>query len=175
MKAQDTEKMTSLQRQIYGNNLIQDLALKNLSIVLPILEQFKGKKVALNDGSSSSKLSKSIKFLNVEFNDIDCRSFRTRLSFSSNGINLWQDVNIKQKSYDTGGYCCQYHKLELNIGTIDDNGVLTELNTLPQIISDYSLNKIDSSKEVSKTLGKISELKEELRKLESKVYKYRNF
>ncbi len=172
MKAQDTEKMTGLERQIYGNNLIQDLALKNLEIVLLTLEQFKGKKIALSDGSSSSKLKKALKFLEVQYNDIDCRGFRTFLKFSSNGINLFQDVNIKVKSYESGGYGCQYHKLELNIGNIDENGNLTELYSLLQVISDYNLNKIDSVNEVKSILSKIDKVDTELKALKRKASKY---
>ena len=45
MKVTDTTELTSLERAIFGTNLINRLTIQNLKKVLPQLEAYRGKKI----------------------------------------------------------------------------------------------------------------------------------
>ena len=173
MNTIDTTTLTSLERAIYGTNLINRLTIQNLKKVLPQLEAYKGKKICLANGSKA-------KIFNIEllsYTDNNGQHLRTYIHFEFYGsvekVSLFQDVTIKDKNFDGGGYGVTYFKKEINIGSMD-NGVLTDVETLQQIVQSYQLVKEFSAKEVKETKEKIQQLKDEVSSLESLIYPFKN-
>ena len=173
MKVTDTTKLTGLERAIFGTNLINRLTIQNLKKVLPQLEAYKGKKICLASGSKA-------KIFNIEllsYTDNNGQHLRTYIHFEFYGsvekVSLFQDVTIKDKNYNGGGYGVSYYKNEINIGSMT-NGVLTDIETLQQIEQSYQLGKEFFAKEVKETKEKIQQLKDDVSKLESSVYRFKN-
>ena len=173
MKAINTTELTSLERAIFGTNLINRLTIQNLRKVLPQLEAYKGKKICLANGSKA-------KIFNIEllsYTDNNGQHLRTYIYFEFYGsvekVSLFQDVTIKNKNYDGGGYGVSYYKNEINIGSMS-NGVLTDIETLQQIEQSYQLGKEFSAKEVKETKDRIKQLKDEVSNLESLIYPFKN-
>ena len=173
MKAIDTTELTNLERAILGTNLINRLTIQNLKKVLPQLEAYKGKKICLASGSKA-------KIFNIDllsYTDNNGQHLRTYIHFEFYGsvekVSLFQDVTIKDKNYIGGGYGVSYYKNEINIGSMT-NGVLTDIETLQQIVQSYQLGKEFSAKEVKETKEKIQQLKDDVSKLESSVYRFKN-
>ena len=173
MKAINTTELTSLERAIFGTNLINRLTIQNLRKVLPQLEAYKGKKICLANGSKA-------KIFNIEllsYTDNNGQHLRTYIHFKFYGsvekVSLFQDVTIKDKNYDGGGYSVTYFKNDIHIGSMS-NGVLTDIETLQQIEQSYQLGKEFSAKEVKETKEKIQQLKDEVSNLESLIYPFKN-
>ena len=173
MKAIDTTELTSLERAIFGTNLINRLTIQNLRKVLPQLEAYKGKKICLANGSKA-------KIFNIEllsYTDNNGQTLRTYIHFEFYGsvekVSLKQDVTIKDKNYVGGGYGVTYYSKDINIGSMT-NGVLTEVSTLYDIENNYQLGKEFSAKEVKETKEKIQQLKDEVSSLESLIYPFKN-
>ena len=173
MKAIDTTELTSLERAIYGTNLINKLTIQNLRKVLPQLETYKGKKICLANGSKA-------KIFNIDllsYTDNNGQHLRTYIKFETfcnvEKIILFQDVTIKDKNYNGGGYGVTYFKKEINIGSMD-NGVLTEVETLQQIEHSYGLGVEFCAKKVRETKDRIKQLKDEVSSLESSIYPFKN-
>ena len=173
MNTIDTTTLTSLDRAIYGTNLINKLTIENLKKVLPQLEAYKGKKICLANGSKA-------KIFNIEllsYTDNNGQYLRTYIHFEFYGsverVSLFQDVTIKDKNYNGGSYGVSYYKNEINIGSMT-NGVLTDIETLQQIVQSYQLGKEFSAKEVKETKEKIQQLKDEVSNLESLIYPFKN-
>ena len=173
MKVTDTTELTSLERAIFGTNLINRLTIQNLKKVLPQLEAYKGKKICLADGSKA-------KIFNIDllsYTDNNGQHLRTYIHFEFYGsvekVTLFQDVTIKDKNYNGGGYGVSYYKNEINIGSMT-NGVLTDIETLQQIVQSYQLGKEFSAKEVKETKDRIKQLKDEVSSLESLIYPFKN-
>ena len=173
MKAINTTELTSLERAIFGTNLINRLTIQNLRKVLPQLEAYKGKKICLANGSKA-------KIFNIEllsYTDNNGQHLRTYIHFEFYGsvekVSLFQDVTIKDKNYNGGGYGVTYFKKEINIGSMS-NGVLTDIETLQQIEQSYQLGKEFSAKEVKETKDRIKQLKDEVSNLESLIYPFKN-
>ena len=173
MKAIDTTTLTSLERAIFGTNLINRLTIQNLKKVLPQLEAYKGKKICLASGSKA-------KIFNIDllsYTDNNGQHLRTYIHFEFYGsvekVSLFQDVTIKDKNYNGGGYGVSYYKNEINIGSMT-NGVLTDIETLQQIEQSYQLGKEFSAKEVKETKDRIKQLKDEISSLESSIYPFKN-
>ena len=173
MKVVNTTELTSLERAIFGTNLINRLTIQNLKKVLPQLEAYKGKKICLASGSKS-------KIFNIDllsYTDNNGQHLRTYIHFEFYGsvekVTLFQDVTIKDKNYNGGGYGVSYYKNEINIGSMT-NGVLTDIETLQQIEQSYQLGKEFSAKEVKETKEKIQQLRDEVSSLESQIYPFKN-
>lgn len=173
MKAIDTTELTSLERAIFGTNLINRLTIQNLRKVLPQLEAYKGKKICLANGSKA-------KIFNIDllsYTDNNGQHLRTYIHFEFYGsvekVSLKQDVTIKDKNYIGGGYGVIYFSKDINIGSMT-NGVLTEVSTLYDIENNYQLGKEFSAKEVKETKDKIKQLKDEVSNLESLIYPFKN-
>ena len=173
MKAIDTTELTSLERAIFGTNLINRLTIQNLKKVLPQLEAYRGKKICLANGSKA-------KIFNIEllsYTDNNGQHLRTYIHFEFYGsvekVTLFQDVTIKDKNYNGGGYGVSYYKNEINIGLMT-NGVLTDIETLQQIVQSYQLGKEFCAKKVKETKDKIEQLKDEVSNLESLIYPFKN-
>ena len=173
MKAIDTTTLSSLERAIYGTNLINRLTIQNLKKVLPQLETYKGKKICLANGSKA-------KIFNIDllsYTDNNGQHLRTYVKFETfcnvEKIILFQDVTIKDKNYNGGGYGVTYFKKEINIGSMD-NGVLTEVETLQQIEHSYGLGVEFCAKKVRETKDRIKQLKDEVSSLESSIYPFKN-
>lgn len=173
MKVTDTTELTSLERAIFGTNLINRLTIQNLKKVLPQLEAYKGKKICLASGSKA-------KIFNIDllsYTDNNGQHLRTYIHFKFYGsvekVSLFQDVTIKDKNYNGGGYGVSYYKNEINIGSMT-NGVLTDIETLQQIEQSYQLGKEFSAKEVKETKEKIQQLKDDVSSLESLIYPFKN-
>lgn len=173
MKTIDTTTLTSLERAVYGTNLINKLTIENLKKVLPQLETYKGKKICLANGSKA-------KIFNIEllsYTDNNGQHLRTYIHFEFYGsiekVSLMQDVTIKDKNYEGGGYGVTYFKNDINIGSMS-NGVLKDIETLQQIEYSYQLGKEFCAKKVKETKDRIKELKEEVSNLESLIYQFKN-
>ena len=173
MKVTDTTELTSLERAIFGTNLINRLTIQNLKKVLPQLEAYKGKKICLASGSKA-------KIFNIDllsYTDNNGQHLRTYVKFETfcnvEKIILFQDVTIKDKNYNGGGYGVSYYKNEINIGLMT-SGVLTDIETLQQIVQNYQLGREFSAKEVKETKEKIQQLKDEVSNLESLIYPFKN-
>ena len=173
MKAIDTTELTSLERAIFGVNLINRLTIQNLKKVLPQLEAYKGKKICLANGSKA-------KIFNIEllsYTDNNGQHLRTYIHFEFYGsvekVSLFQDVTIKDKNFDGGGHGVTYFKKEINIGSMD-NGVLTDVETLQQIEYSYGLGVEFCAKKVKETKDRIKQLKDEVSSLESSIYPFKN-
>ena len=173
MKNIDTTTLTSLERAVYGTNLINELTFKNLKKVFPQLEAYKGKKICLASGSKA-------KIFNIDllsYTDNNGQHLRTYIHFEFYGsvekVYLFQDVTIKDKNYNGGGYGVQYHKQTVNIGTMQ-NGILTSIESIEQIIQSYQLGTIFCAKKVKEAKDKIEQLKSEVSKLESTIYQFKN-
>lgn len=172
MKVTDTTELTSLARAIFGTNLINRLTIQNLRKVLPQLEAYKGKKICLASGSKA-------KIFNIDllsYTDNNGQHLRTYVKFETfcnvEKIILFQDVTIKDKNYNGGGYGVSYYKNEINIGSMT-NGVLTDIETLQQIEQSYQLGIEFCAKKVKETKDKIEQLKNEVSKLESSIYQFK--
>lgn len=173
MNTIDTTTLTSLERAIYGTNLINRLTIENLKKVLPQLEAYKGKKICLANGSKA-------KIFNIEllsYTDNNGQHLRTYIHFEFYGsvekVSLFQDVTIKDKNFDGGGYGVTYFKKEINIGSMT-NGVLTDVETLQQIEYSYGLGVEFCAKKVRETKDRIKQLKDEISSLESSIYPFKN-
>ena len=149
MNTIDTTTLTSLERAIYGTNLINRLTIENLKKVLPQLEAYKGKKICLANGSKA-------KIFNIEllsYTDNNGQHLRTYIHFEFYGsvekVSLFQDVTIKDKNFDGGGYGVTYFKNDIYIGSMT-NGVLTDVETLQQIEHSYGLGVDFCAKKVKK-------------------------
>jgi len=173
MKTIDTTTLTSLERAAYGTNLINKLTIQNLRKVLPQLETYKGKKICLANGSKA-------KIFNIDllsYSDNNGQHLRTYIHFEFFGsierVSLKQDVTIKDKNYEGGGYGVTYFDRDIHIGTMV-NGILTEVETLQQIEYSYQLGAEFCAKKVKETKEKIQQLKDEVSKLESSIYLFKN-
>ena len=173
MKTIDTTELSSLERAIYGTNLINKLTIQNLKKVLPQLETYKGKKICLANGSKA-------KIFNIDllsYTDNNGQRLRTYIHFEFYGsverVSLFQDVTIKDKNYNGGGYGVTYYKNEIDLGYLT-NGVLTEITTLYDVELSYKLGKEFSAKEVKETKDRIKQLKDEVSSLESSIYPFKN-
>jgi hypothetical protein len=169
MKAVDTTTLTSLERAVYGTNLINKLTIQNLRKVLPQLETFKGKKICLANGNKSTNFKVEL----LSYTDNNGQVLRTFLHFSGNLVYLKQDVTVKEKSFEGGGYSVSYFENNIHVGTMT-NGVLISVETMYQIEISYQLGKEFCAKKVKETREKIAELKTEISKLESSIYSFKN-
>lgn len=173
MKNIDTTTFTSLERAVYGTNLINELTFKNLKKVLPQLETYINKKICLSKGDKAKSFSIEL----LEFSNSSGQHLRTYISFEFYGsiekVVLNQDVTVKVKNYEGGGYGVQYHKQTVNIGTMQ-NGILTSIESIEQIIQSYQLGTIFCAKKVKEAKDKIEQLKSEVSKLESTIYQFKN-
>ena len=173
MKTTDTTTLTSLERSIYGTNLINKLTIQNLRKVLPQLETYKGKKICLASGSKA-------KIFDIElfsYSDKEAgQNLRTYIKFETfcnvEKIILFQDVTVKDKNYQGGGYGVSYYKNEIDLGYLI-NGVLTEITTMYDIEQSYSLGAEFCAKKVKETKDKIEQLKSEVSKLEHSIYQFK--
>lgn len=173
MKTIDTTTLSSLERAIYGTNLINRLTIQNLKKVLPQLETYKGKKICLANGSKA-------KIFNIEllsYTDNNGQHLRTYVKFETfcnvEKIILFQDVTIKDKNYEGGGYGVSYYHNEIDLGYLT-NGVLTEITTLYNVELSYKLGVEFCAKKVRETKNKIEQLKKEVSQLETSIYQFKN-
>lgn len=173
MKTIDTTTLTSLERSIYGTNLINKLTIQNLRKVLPQLETYKGKKICLANGSKAKIFD--IELLSYSDKEVG-QHLRTFIKFEqfarTEKIILFQDVTVKDKNYESGGYGVSYYKNEIDLGYLT-NGVLTEITTLYDVEQSYSLGTEFCAKKVKETKDKIEQLKSEVSKLESSIYQFK--
>lgn len=166
----DTTKLTSLERAVYGTNLINKLTIENVNKIIPQLQQFLNKKVELANGSNAKNFVIELH----KFSNDNGQNLRSYLHFDYNGLNLKNDVTVKVKNYEGGGYGVDYYKNEIKLATTDNNGVLISIENLEQIIFSYELSKVFDAKEVKETKDKIEQLKNELSKLERSIYQFKN-
>lgn len=166
----DTTKMTSLERAVYGTNLINRLTIENLTKLLPQLAQYKSKKVCLVNGTNAKTFNVEL----LSYADVNNgQNFRTYIHFDRGLVYLKQDVTVKDRDYEGGGYGVTYFKSDIHIGLVD-NGVLKEVYPLEQIVKSYSLNTVFCAKEVERTKERIEQLKTEVAALESSIYPFKN-
>jgi hypothetical protein len=165
-----TENMNNLQRAIYGTNLINKLSIDNLNLVLPQLETYLNKKICLASGSNAKNFV--IELLSYNDNEKG-QNLRTFIKFERNNIILFQDVTVKNKTYEGGGYGVDYYENNIIIGSLKD-GVLTTIEPLEQIIQSYSLSTVFCPQKVKETKDKIKKLETELSDLQRTIYQFKN-
>jgi len=169
MKAIDTTVLTSLERAVYGTNLINRLTIDNLTKVLPQLETYKNKKVCLVDGTKAKNFNVEL----LRYTDGNGQELRTHISFERHSVYLKQDVTVKDRNYEGGGYGVTYFKTDIVIGSVD-NGVLKTVDSLQQIVKSYGLGVVFCAKEVKQTKDRIEQLKTEITGLERLIYLFKN-
>lgn len=167
----DTTKLTSLERAVYGTNLINKLTIENVNKIIPQLQQFLNKKIELANGSKAKNFVIELHTFEDKNKGQNLRSY---LHFERNLLYLKNDVTVKVKNYEGGGYGVDYYKNEIKLATTDNNGVLISIENIEQIIFSYELTKVFDAKKVKKTKEKINVLKSELSKLESSIYQFKN-
>jgi hypothetical protein len=166
----NTTQMTSLERAVYGTNLINRLTIENLAKVLPQLAQYKSKKVCLVNGTNAKTFNVEL----LRYTDVNSgQNFRTYIHFERHSVYLKQDVTVKDRDYEGGGYGVTYFKNDIHIGLVD-NGILKEVYPLQQIVKSYGLNTVFCAKEVRTAKNKIEQLKKEVTALESSIYPFKN-
>jgi hypothetical protein len=173
MKAIDTTVMTNLERAVFGANLINKLSLENVTKVLPQLESYIDKKICLANGTRAKIFEVEL----LKFSNDLGQTLRTYITFDFFGsverVNLHQDVTVKNKNYDGGGYGVDYFRQDVSIGFMQ-GGVLTKVESLEQIIFSYGFKVEFCAKKVKETKDKIEQLKTELQNLESTIYQFKN-
>ena len=167
MKNVDTTKLTSLERNVYGKNLINELTLKNLKKVLPQLEEFTGQKIRLASGD------KSAKFKIDTYKRPGNKYFRTYLHFAEYGNTIWlkQDVTVKTQNFEDG-YSVTYYENNIHIGEVNTDGELVSIEKLENIISGYELNKKYKPAAIKKKAAKLEKLKDQVRTLERETSQF---
>ena len=154
--------MNRVERNCYGNNLINQLAIENISLAVPQLKELVGKEILMANGSYRKNI-RDISRLKKE-------SFRShfKTNYHKKGYNsIWlcQDVTV---------YCAEftvnYYKQSICIGRCND-GILTEVFSIKDIISSYKLNKPYIYNDVLAKLEQLKELKNQVRVLESETSK----
>jgi hypothetical protein len=169
MKAIDTIALTNLERAVYGTNLINRLTIENLTKVLPQLVTYKNKKICLINGARAKTFNVEL----LRYTDSNGQDLRTHIHFERNSAYLKQDVTVKDRNYEGGGYGVTYFKTDVIIGSID-NGVLKTVDSLQQIVHSYCLDVQFCAKEVKQTKDRIEQLKTEAAGLESLIYPFKN-
>lgn len=165
-----TENMTNLERAIYGTNLINKLTIDNLNLVLPQLQNYLNKKICLATGNGAKSFNINL----LEYSDKETgQSLRTFIKFERNNIILFQDVTVKNKTYESGGYGVNYYENQIVLGSLID-GVLITIDSLEQLIQAYSLSNVFCPQKVKETKEKIKDLKEQISNLERTVYQFKN-
>lgn len=167
----DTTKMTQIERNVFGYNLINSLAKENVKELLPQIAEFVGQKILLTDGVTRSKKFRD--GINITHNkDLgNGQHLRTRIEVTTYNISIVQDVTVKAQNYPDGGYGVTYYKNHCYVGTID-NGTLKEVMTFEEVITACKLDKQYDPKEVEERLKEIKELEEKARNLK---YEYEKF
>lgn len=167
----DTTKMTQLERNVFGDNLIKELAKETIKELLPQIAKFVGQKILLSDGVTTSKKFKD--GVNVTYNKTvgDGQNLRTRIEVGRYNISIVQDVTVKDQNYPDGGYGVTYYKQHTYIGTMKDN-VLTNTMTFEEVVNAAQLDERNDPEEVAENLKKIRDLESELRNLKFKYEKF---
>jgi hypothetical protein len=168
MKAIDTTVLTSLERAVYGTNLINRLTIENLTKVLPQLATYTNKKVCLVNGAKAKTFNVEL----LSYTDSNGQDLRTYIRFERDLVYLKQDVTVKDRNYEGGGYGVTYFKNNILIGSVD-NGVLKKIDSLQQIVHSYGLDVVFCAKEVRQTKD-IEQLKSEVAGLEGLIYPFKN-
>lgn len=162
----NTSKLTTQERKVYGTNLINDLSIKAVQKILPQLEKFINKKVATVNNDKTKIFV--VELLQVPFVSESGETYRSYLKFEYGRLTLFNDVTVKDKEYEGGGYGVTYYKKEIDLGYIT-NGILIEVSTFDKICSYNSLNTVFCAKEQKEIKEKIEQLENEIGILKSKL------
>jgi hypothetical protein len=160
----DTTKLTSIGRKCYGTNKINFLTVEQLKNVFPQLGAYIGKKIKLTNGDKSKSFK--VDLLQFPYTELDGGSYRVYLKFVYGRLVLVNDVTVKDKSYESGGYGCSYYKKEIDLAIINEDGILKEVFELDTTVSHTGLNilydearQIEISKEVELLEEQVRNLK----------------
>ena len=166
----DTTKLTSLERAVYGQNLINKLTVENVKKLAPQLETYLNKKIELSNGGKSKNFVITLhEFENKE----EGQHLRSFVSFEYNTVWLNNDVTVKDKTYESGGYGVSYYKRNVIVGYLKD-GILIEAKPVDEIIKVNRLLEVFDAKKVKSVKEKISKIKEELRDLEYSIHQFKD-
>jgi hypothetical protein len=168
----DPTKLTPLERKCLGVNTINKLTIKNLKKVLPQLEKFIGKKIRLADGNRAAIFD--IELLNVPYIPNLAQSFRTNLQFKNSRLILFNDITLKNQDYEGGGCGVSYYANHITIANIDENGILTAVDSLDSCVIGYQLEKVYNPKRVSKLMKDADTLNDKLREISRELSKITN-
>ena len=160
----NTSKLSSLERKVYGNNLINSHSLKQINHIYPQIEKFLGKKIKTQSGWAKGF---NIDYLEFPYVAESGESYRVHLRKEYKSLYLFNDVTVKDTEYSGGGYGVTYYKKELFCGTVSDDGILKEIPTLWTITQ--GLNIVHSVDEQRKLIVDIDTLETKLRDLKRKL------
>jgi hypothetical protein len=162
----NTSNLTSQERKVYGTNLINTLSIEAVKKISPQLQPFLNKKVVTTKGDKTKAFN--IELLTVPFVAESGQSYRSYLKFEYGRLTLFNDVTVKDKEYEGGGYGVSYYKKEIDLGYVT-NGVLTEINTFDKVCLYEGLTLKYDAKEQTEIKRKIEQLETEINLLKSKL------
>lgn len=169
-----TLAFNTIERNVFAENELNKITIDQLKKVLPQLEQYKGKKIALADGSKAKIFKVDLLEYKDELNQINLRTFVS--FYNMHGyyqLVLKQDLIVPQKAFTGGeGYSVNYYNKDITIGIVR-NGILETIADLNQTITDYRLDSIYTYAEVKELIEKQQQLEDEARKIGNIVNKFK--
>lgn len=160
----NTSKLSKLERNVYGTNLINAHSLLQMNHIYPQLEKFVGKKIKTSSGWAKGF---NIDYLEFPFVPESGESYRVYLHKEYKSLYLFNDVTVKDTEYSGGGYGVTYYKKELFCGTVSDDGILKEIPPLWTITQ--GLQIVHTADEQRKLIVDIDTLETKLRDLKRKL------
>ena len=157
----NTANITPIERKIFGQNLIHSYTKVQIEHIYPQLQKMVGTKI-WNQKVSSKKFQ--ISPLHFPFMEASGSTYRKYFHNNGYSLVLENDVTVKDKDYQGGGYGVSYFKHSVNLGTLKD-GVLTDVRHLEDLVQ--YLFQYDLEEQI-KIQAEISALETQLRALRSK-------
>lgn len=170
-KLPDVFKMSSTERAVFGTNRINALTIAHLKKVLPQLPQYIGTKIELATGGKASKFN--VELLEIPFIQQIGQGWRAYLTFECGALVLFNDITIADRQYEGGGYGVSYYKRRVELGKVE-NGILTEVYTLKNIVRSAGLNEKFDAKQIVKLRAELEKLKDRARAMEWKIKRATN-
>lgn len=162
----NTTQLTTLERNVYGNNLINELSIQAIKKILPQLKGFLNKKISTVNGDKTKAFN--IDLLEVPYIAESGQSYRSFLKFQHGTLILFNDVTVKVKEYEGGGHGVNYYKRNIDLGVVID-GILREIKDFDKICLYEGLTLKYDAKEQIKISQKIDQLETKIRLLKSKL------
>lgn len=165
--------MQTLENKIKGYNLINQLSINQLKTILPQLTALIGQKILLASGGWGKKFI--VNQLAIPRDNAAGSSYRCYFHTSGNSLWMFNDVTLKDSDLPGGGYSVSYYKRDIYIGSIDDTGVLTQIDNLDKIVNAWSLDKVFILQDVKDNIKRLEDLKSTARQLESDLRDFIRF
>lgn len=168
-KDSTTEKMHYIERNVFGQNLLNEISKRALVHIEEDLKEFLNKKIGLINNQLSNKIRK-IEMFNFKNESQRSRIYLKSYSYlSSRDLILYVDMTVKSK------VGVNYYKNEIVIGKMSKEGILTELTDYINLVDNYNLNEVYNFKKVLKDIEKLEKIQKEERELNYKLSKFRSY